>query len=138
MLPLDKMGDDPYVHIYFPLTVSAVMFVLSVIYVIRELKVLSVENPHIKAFLSKRSVVLVGATLGLGILYTLTLDVLGYLIATFVFLTLLLLVVNGKRKWLVNLLVALIFTLLTYYLLKGALSLSLPNGTLLESLGIYL
>lgn len=124
-IPKATMG-NPNGPLYFPIGLSVFMFVLSVIYLINEIRNLNEENEDIKALFQGRVLKLIGVSIVLGIIYALIFEKLGFLISTIIFLGGLLFYVNGVKKWLVNIIVAVAFSFVTWYSFAELLGVSLP------------
>lgn len=112
--------------IYFPVGISVFLFIFSVIYLVQEIRSLDEINEKISELFSGRTPLLVIATLVLGTIYALIFESLGFLVSTIIFLGLLLFLVNGPKKWLVNISVTLIFSFLSWYAFSELLGVSLP------------
>ncbi|MCA1011442.1 tripartite tricarboxylate transporter TctB family protein [Halobacillus halophilus] len=117
---------NPYGPIYFPAGISIFMLIFSIIYLMQELKNIHKENPSIKLMLSGRTPRLICVTILFGIIYSFLFERVGFLISTFLFLGALLFFINGKRKWIVNTVVALSFSFISWYAFSELLGVSLP------------
>ncbi|OYD07774.1 tripartite tricarboxylate transporter TctB family protein [Paludifilum halophilum] len=124
-LPKAKMG-DPNAPIYFPAVISIFLLIVSVIYLIREWRAKRKEDEPLKRLKAGRTPVLIVSTLVLGLIYALVFFHLGFLVSTILFLGALLFLVNGKSRWLVNIVVALLFSLASWYAFSHLLNISLP------------
>ncbi|WP_455663261.1 tripartite tricarboxylate transporter TctB family protein [Pradoshia sp.] len=112
--------------LYFPIGLSILMFVLSVIYLFSELKTLNKENEKIRELFEGRVLKLIGVTIGLGIVYALIFEKVGFLISTMIFLGVLLFYMNGVKKWMVNIIVTIAYSFITWYGFSELLGVSLP------------
>ena len=124
-IPRATLG-NPNGPLYFPIGLSMMMFVLSIIYLFNELRTLNEENKKIKELFEGRVMKLIGVTIALGIVYALIFETAGFLISTMIFLGALLFYVNGVKKWLVNLIVTFAFSFITWYGFSELLGVSLP------------
>lgn len=124
-LPKANLG-NPNGPIYFPATISIFLLIFSLIYLIQEFRSLDQVNEKVVELSSGRTPMLIGATIVLAIGYALIFDFLGFLVSTIIFLGLLLFLVNGPKKWLVNISVTLVFSFLTWYAFSELLGVSLP------------
>ncbi|ASV66862.1 tripartite tricarboxylate transporter TctB family protein [Cytobacillus sp. FSL W7-1323] len=112
--------------LYFPIGISALMLILSVIYLVNELRNIHEKEEKLTDVFSKRAIQLIVVTIILGIIYALTFETLGFLISTILFLGVLLFYLNGWRKWLVNVIVTVSFSFITWYGFSQLLGVSLP------------
>lgn len=124
-IPKATLG-NPNGPSYFPIGLSVFMFILSVVYLFNELKTVKVFHGGIKDLLDKKTLRLIGITIILGVTYSFIFDRLGFLISTIIFLGLLLFYLNGLKKWLVNIIVTLSFSFITWYGFSQLLGVSLP------------
>jgi putative tricarboxylic transport membrane protein len=124
-LPKANLG-NPNGPIYFPMGISILLLILGVIYFFQELKNLDKDNEKIRQLLSGRVPKLVGWTIVLGIGYTLIFDRIGFLFSTILFLGALLFLINGVKKWKVNIIVTLLFSYISWYSFSELLGVSLP------------
>ncbi|WP_163528979.1 tripartite tricarboxylate transporter TctB family protein [Halobacillus ihumii] len=124
-LPKANLG-NPDAPMYFPVGISVIMLIFSIIYFIQELRNLHVENEEIKQILSGRTPKLIGFTLAFGIIYAFMFNPLGYLISTIIYLGALLFYLNGYKKWLVNIIVTISFSFISWYAFSELLGVSLP------------
>lgn len=123
-LTRSKVG-DPNGPLYFPALIGIVLLVLSVIYFVQEWKKRAEEVAEFKP-LRGNVLILIVATLLLSLLYTLLFERIGYLISTILFLGSLLFIVNGPKKWLQNVVIAVIFSFVSWFSFAKLLSISLP------------
>ncbi|EMR06882.1 Tripartite tricarboxylate transporter TctB family protein [Bhargavaea cecembensis DSE10] len=124
-LPKANLG-NPNGPLYFPVGISILLIVLSVIYLIQELRKAREANDHIRELFTGRTPVLILSTIVLGVVYALIFETLGFLVSTILFLGALLFVVNGPRKWVSNIIVTLAFSFMTWYAFGELLGVSLP------------
>lgn len=102
------------------------MLIFSIIYLFQELKKLDKENKYIKQMLSGRTPKLIGFTILLGVIYAFVFDRIGFLYSTILYLGGLLFYINGIKKWLVNIIVTVAFSFLSWYAFSVLLGVSLP------------
>lgn len=124
-LPKANLG-NPNGPLYFPVGISILLIVLSVIYLIQELRKAREDNDHIRELFTGRTPVLIISTIVLGAVYALIFETLGFLVSTILFLGALLFIVNGPRKWVSNIIVTLAFSFMTWYAFGELLGVSLP------------
>ncbi|AQQ52213.1 tripartite tricarboxylate transporter TctB family protein [Planococcus lenghuensis] len=124
-LPKAKLG-NPDAPLYFPMGVSVLLLVFSIIYLVQELRRANETNEQIAEMLSGRTPLLIGATIALGIGYALIFELLGFLFSTLLFLGALLFVVNGRKKWVANIIVTVVFSFASWYAFSELLGVSLP------------
>ena len=72
----------------------------------------------------------IGLTVLAGIVYGFILDTVGYLISTFVFMVILMCLVNTIRRMVENIVISLGFSVVTYVLFATIFQVSLPRGIL--------
>lgn len=124
-IPKATLG-NPNGPLYFPVGLSIFMLVLSIVYLINELRTLNEHNEKILALFQGRTMKLIGVTIALGVIYSFIFERVGFLIATMIFLGCLLFYVNGVKKWLVNIVVTVAFSFITWYGFSELLGVSLP------------
>lgn len=126
----DASIGNPDAPKYFPLGLSGAMVILGVVLLVRSdmkktkesLNALfnsTKEDKKIGKFILITSVIC--------ILYALIFDHVGYIIATFIFMELMLLITNGKEKWKINTIVSLVFSVGVFYIFNNLLGVVLPN-----------
>ncbi|HEX6922600.1 MAG TPA: tripartite tricarboxylate transporter TctB family protein [Bacillales bacterium] len=124
-LPEASLG-DPNAPRYFPLMVSVFLFVVSMSYLIQVIRKGEKDNPELKQLFSKRILFLSISTLVLGVIYSFLFLRIGFIPSTILFLGALLFVVNGWRKWMTNIIVAVVFSFAFWYAFEKLLHISLP------------
>ncbi|MBM7585640.1 putative tricarboxylic transport membrane protein [Bacillus pakistanensis] len=124
-LPKANLG-NPNGPLYFPLGLSVLMMIFSVIYLFQELKRLHEKNESVKDLLEGRTPMLIGLTVVYGAIYAVIFEQIGFLFSTILFLGALLFTLNGRKKWLVNILVSIIFSFISWYAFSELLGVSLP------------
>ncbi|CDQ40874.1 tripartite tricarboxylate transporter TctB family protein [Virgibacillus salexigens] len=124
-LPKANLG-NPYGPLYFPIGVSLLLLIFSIIYFIQELRKLTEDNEAIKELFSGRTPKLIGITILFAIGYSLLFERAGFLLSSILFLGALLFLINGPKKWITNLIVAVIFSFISWYAFSEMLGVSLP------------
>ncbi|UOR13545.1 tripartite tricarboxylate transporter TctB family protein [Halobacillus amylolyticus] len=124
-LPKANLG-NPNAPMYFPAGLSIIMLIFSVIYFFQELKNIHKENQYIRQILSGRTPKLIGFTLLFGAVYAFIFNPLGFLLSTIIYLGALLFYINGSNKWLVNIIVTISFSFISWYAFSELLGVSLP------------
>lgn len=124
-LPKANLG-NPYGPLYFPIGVSLLLLLFSVLYLFQEMKTINEENGYIRKLLTGRTPKLIGITVLLGVGYALIFESLGFLPSSILFLGALLFAVNGKQGWKINVIVAIAFSFLSWYGFSELLGVSLP------------
>mgnify|MGYP001259420804 FL=1 len=119
-----KVG-DPNAPLYFPAIIGVFLLLMSVIYLVQEWKKRAEEIEAFKQ-LKGNTLKLMIATLVLIFIYTFLFERIGFLISTMIFLGGLLFVVNGRKKWMQNILIAVIFSFVSWYSFAELLRVSLP------------
>jgi putative tricarboxylic transport membrane protein len=124
-LPKARLG-DPNAPLYFPAMITILLVLLSVIYFFQEFKHRKEEFKELKMLLSGRMPFLIISTIVMIFIYTFLFERIGFLFSTMVFLGGLLFIINGTKKWLVNILVAVLFSGIAWYSFGILLKVSLP------------
>lgn len=124
-LPKAKLG-DPNAPMYFPLIISIFLFNMSVIYFIKELLKHYPKKEEVKLLFKGRAPVLIISTLIISLIYAFIFERIGYLASTILYMLAILFIVNGRNKWLVNLSVAVLFSVGSWYVFYHLLDVSLP------------
>ena len=124
-LPESKVG-NPTAAMNYPLLIGFSLLGLSVLYILSEIKDKKKAFTAFKIFADKELTIKVIVVLVFCLGYTLLFERIGFLISTTLFLGALLFLINGKRKWLVNVIVAVVFSFSAWYTFSELLSVSLP------------
>lgn len=124
-LPKSNLG-DPNAPIYFPVIISVFLIILSVSYFFQEWKRRKQEFKELKELLSGRTPFLLISSLIMMFIYSLLFERIGFLLTTIIFLTGLLFIVNGKKNWITNILVSVLFSFAIWYSFAILLQVSLP------------
>ncbi len=127
-IPLNDAGDSVGPR-SFPFLIAALVLICGVALIINDLRSKD-RKPFSWGFASESAVWLrIIATMVVGIIYGLVLDWLGYLIATFFFMILVTTLINvGRHKQ--NLIVSVLFSIISFISFALILKLSLPRGLL--------
>lgn len=124
-LPRSPLG-NPNELLYFPLMISVMIIGLSVYYFFREWKLRKEKFENFSLIKIGRTPFLLIGTIILMIIYTLIFERVGFLISTMLFLGSLLFLLNGKRRWKLNIITSVLFTFITWYSFGVLLQVSLP------------
>jgi putative tricarboxylic transport membrane protein len=112
---------------FFPMTLGILMILLSAMLLFEEFKKKKEETEKTKnKFSFDTNLKKIGLTCLFSILYALLFDKLGYVISTVLFLEGELILFNGLKKWKINTIVALVFSLFIYILFSKLLGVFLP------------
>ncbi len=129
-LPQPNMGDGLGPRV-FPLIIGILLILLSLLLVLKEIKIPKENRQTISFQMSEESrkvLLLIALTSVCGIVYGVLLDRLGYLISTAIFMLFVMFLVNKTSRWLQNIIVAVTFSFITYVGFATLLHLSLPRG----------
>ncbi|QBP42722.1 tripartite tricarboxylate transporter TctB family protein [Paenisporosarcina antarctica] len=124
-LPKARLG-DPYGPMYYPTLVSGLLILLSVIYIIQEWRKRHDGFPELELLLKGRTPFLLISTIVLSLIYAFLFEKIGFLFSTIIFLGGLLFIINGRKKWISNIVIAICFSGLTWYSFAILLKVSLP------------
>lgn len=125
-LPEANIG-NPTAAMNYPLLIGFSLLILSILYLLNEYKLSRKEKfDNYNVFKDKELTVKFLIVLGLCIVYSLIFEQVGFLISTSLFLLALLFVVNGRKQWLINIIVAITFSFATWYSFSELLGVSLP------------
>lgn len=117
---------NPNSPLYFPLLVGGILLITSIVYFIQEWKKREMKFDDFKVFFKGRVPFLIVSTLIISFVYTFLFERIGFLFSTIIFLTGLLFIVNGKKSWITNIVVAVIFSVVSWYAFSELLDVSLP------------
>ncbi|GAA0438693.1 tripartite tricarboxylate transporter TctB family protein [Lentibacillus halophilus] len=120
-----KVG-NPNAPMYFPAMIGFFLLIISIIYLVQEWKKRGEIIEEVKELVSGRTPVLIGVTVVLIFIYTFLFERIGFLYSTTLFLGALLFLVNGRKHWLQNIIVAVVFSFLSWYSFAELLNVSLP------------
>lgn len=126
-LPEATLG-DPNAPSYFPIAICAGLLLFSIIDFIQVVKRRNARaEEDLLALVKKQTLAKITVVSLLCVGYTLLFDYAGFLLATVLFLGALLFYLNGKEKWLANLLVTIIVSFSIWYIFSQLLEISLPS-----------
>lgn len=83
-LPKANLG-NPNGPLYFPIGLSCLLLIFSILYLFQELKILNKENKKITLLLAGRTPKLIGLTVLLGVGYAFIFEIIGFLFSTVIF-----------------------------------------------------
>ena len=127
-IPLFQAGDRIGPRM-FPFMISAVVIGCGLVLIVKELRGKTAQRFG-WGFSAERGVwVRIGFTIASGIIYGLVLDGIGYVIATFFFMIFIASIINVGRH-VQNLIIAVLFSVVSYAIFAVILKLSLPRGIL--------
>jgi putative tricarboxylic transport membrane protein len=124
-LPKARLG-DPNGPLYFPAIVCILLILLSVVYFFQEWKQRNKVIEEVKMIFRGRTPFLIISTIVLIFVYSFLFDRIGFLFSTVIFLGGLLFTLNGRKKWLQNIIVSVLFSLISWYVFAELLQVSLP------------
>lgn len=127
-IPMYETGDSIGPR-SFPFLIAAIVIICGVALIFHDLRAKE-RKPFSWGFAAQRAVWLrIAATIIFGILFGLVLDTLGYLIAMFLFMIIITELINvGRHKQ--NLIISVLFSLISFLSFAVILKLSLPRGLL--------
>ncbi|WP_099159603.1 tripartite tricarboxylate transporter TctB family protein [Virgibacillus ndiopensis] len=120
-----KIG-DPNAPLYFPALIGIFLVIISIVYFVQEWKQRKETVEEVKQLFKGRTPFLIIASLVLIFIYSFLFERIGFLYSTILFLTGLLFVVNGRKQWIKNILIAVIFSFVAWYSFAELLDVSLP------------
>lgn len=129
-LPQPLIGDILGPKIY-PSIIGIFLTLIGVILISKELLIPKVRRERLSIKLStdgKKLLLRIVVTSLIGIAYSYLIEPLGYLIATTLFMSALLFLVNSLSRWKSNILISISFSLVTYLVFAIFLNLGLPRG----------
>lgn len=112
--------------LYFPLLISIILIVSSVVYFFQEWKLRGMEFKDFKLLKEGKAPRYLIFSLVLMVIYTILFERIGFLYSTIIFLSGLMFLLNGRKKWLLNISIAVIFSFITWYSFAVLLQVSLP------------
>jgi len=124
-LPDANVG-NPTAAMNYPLLIGFSLLGLSILYILSEIKDKKKIFDAYKIFADRELTIQVIIVLVLCLGYTFIFERIGFLISTILFLGALLFLINGRRKWLMNIIVAVLFSFISWYTFAELLSVSLP------------
>ena len=121
---------DPIGPKAFPYLVAVGLMVVGLLLVLKREKVTEKNRAVIFDLKTEKGLMLrIGLTCVAGLVFGVILEPLGYLTATFLFMTAMMFITYGGR-YLLNLSVGLVFSVTTYFVFFMLLEVSLPRGIL--------
>jgi putative tricarboxylic transport membrane protein len=128
-LPRPALGDRIGPRL-FPILIAVCIMLCGLLLLLVDFR--SKIKDHIRIdFKTNREVYLkIAATIVLGILYGMIIETAGYVISSFLFVFLIMLIINNFSKLMENLLVSLGFSIISFVVFFTVLHLSLPRGWL--------
>lgn len=124
-LPKSTLG-NPNGPLYFPALIAIILILSGIVYLVQEFKARGVKFTDFTQIRLGKSPMYLGVSLVLMIIYTILFERIGFLFSTIIFLLGLLFMLNGHKKWIMNILVAVIFSVVTWYAFGTLLQVSLP------------
>ncbi|KYO66990.1 tripartite tricarboxylate transporter TctB family protein [Thermovenabulum gondwanense] len=126
-LPKASIG-NPMAPLYFPLSLGVLMILIGVIVVIVEksTKIISESKKEAIDEKDKGYIKLIIGTIIASIIYAILFDKIGFIISTILFLSFILFMINGKEKWVTNIIVSVLFTFSVWYIFEKLINISLP------------
>ncbi|MCF7935295.1 MAG: tripartite tricarboxylate transporter TctB family protein [Synergistales bacterium] len=117
---------------FFPLLVSGGMIIIGIVTWLTDVRNAGkghYERTQVITPKWKEVYLMIGVTIVIGLVYSMLFVDLGYIISTFIFVGAILSLVNPRRH-VMNLIIALVFSVGAYYVFAKLLGLSLPRGVL--------
>lgn len=132
LLPRASIG-DPMAPVRYPLGLGIAMIIFGIILYLKEIK----KGPLVTKTNDKKegishSTKLITITCVAGVVYALLFEHIGYVLSTIIFMLSILFALNGKAKWKLNVLVAVIFSVGVYVIFVKLLAIPLPVIPILE------
>lgn len=124
-LPESRVG-NPTAAMNYPLLIGFSLLGLSILYIFSEIKDKKKIFTAYKVFADKELTIKVIVVLVFCLGYTILFERIGFLFSTIIFLGALLFLINGRRKWIMNITVAVLFSFISWYTFAELLSVSLP------------
>lgn len=124
-LPKSTLG-NPDGPMYFPALIAIILILSGIVYLFQEFKARDVKFTDFAPIRLGKSPMYLVASLVLMFIYTILFERIGFLFSTIIFLLGLLFMLNGRKKWILNILVAVIFSGVTWYAFGTLLQVSLP------------
>ncbi|ABV32611.1 MULTISPECIES: tripartite tricarboxylate transporter TctB family protein [Pseudothermotoga] len=118
-LPRAPVG-NPMSPLYFPIGLGILMSVLGFLMLIRT------EGSKVRKEVPKRSYFMILTILCACFAYAMLFKIIGFVASTMLFLVGLLFLLNGYKKWLINIIVAISYTFGIWYVFEKIFMISLP------------
>ncbi|UTR06215.1 tripartite tricarboxylate transporter TctB family protein [Alkalihalobacillus sp. LMS6] len=126
-LPQATLG-DPMAPFYFPIAICIGLFLFAVIDLVQVVKKKEHQYEEDVALLVRKSTIkTIAVIVTMCVVYTLMFEYTGFLLSTILFLAMLLFYLNGKRKWVMNVLVTGIVSISAWFIFSYLLEISLPG-----------
>lgn len=139
MMPMASVG-NPIAPKIFPLILGIGLTILGSLYTAKEYKHWKEEqasekmkkiNPEEQEIERKTNKLIIFTALA-GIAYAVIFEHVGYIISTSLFIGIIMFAINGRKKWMTNLGVAVIFSVAVYMIFSNLLAIPLPKIPFLE------
>ncbi|ARK21288.1 tripartite tricarboxylate transporter TctB family protein [Sporosarcina sp. P26b] len=124
-LPKSNLG-NPNGPMYFPLMIAIILILSGIVYFFQEFKARGNDFLDFRALRLGKSPMYLLASLVLMLIYTVLFERIGFLFSTILFLGGLLFLLNGRKKWMSNIIIAVAFSFITWYAFGTLLQVSLP------------
>lgn len=124
-LPKATIG-NPNGPLYFPLLISAILIISSIVYLFQEWKLRGIEFTDFKLLKEGKAPRYLIVSIIMMLIYTFLFERIGFLYSTMVFLGGLMFLLNGVKRWILNISIAVIFSFITWYAFSVLLQVSLP------------
>lgn len=124
-LPKARLG-DPNGPMYFPIIIALLLIGASIIYFFQEWKIRKIEFKEFQLVKEGKAPLYLIATIVLMLIYTFLFERIGFLYSTMLFLGGLMFLLNGRKKWVYNIIIAVAFSFVTWYSFGVLLQVSLP------------
>lgn len=124
-LPKARLG-DPNGPMYFPIIIALLLIGASIIYFFQEWKIRKIEFKEFQLVKEGKAPLYLIATIVLMLIYTFLFERIGFLYSTMLFLGGLMFLLNGRKKWIYNVIIAVAFSFVTWYSFGVLLQVSLP------------
>jgi putative tricarboxylic transport membrane protein len=124
-LPKARLG-DPNGPMYFPMIIALVLIGASAVYFFQEWKLRKEEFKDFRLIKEGKAPFYLITTIVLMLIYTFLFERIGFLFSTILFLGGLMFLLNGRKKWIYNIIIAVVFSIVTWYSFAVLLQVSLP------------
>ncbi|ARF17071.1 tripartite tricarboxylate transporter TctB family protein [Sporosarcina ureae] len=124
-LPKSNLG-NPNGPMYFPLLIAIILIISGIVYFFQEFKARGNDFADFRALRIGKSPLYLLVSLILMLTYTVLFERIGFLYSTILFLAGLLFLLNGRKKWMSNIIIAVAFSFVTWYAFGTLLQVSLP------------
>lgn len=124
-LPKARLG-DPNGPMYFPVVIALLLIISSMVYFYQEWKLRKEEFKDFQLVKEGKAPLYMIVTILLMLMYTFLFERIGFLYSTMLFLGGLMFLLNGRKKWIYNIIIAVVFSFITWYSFAVLLQVSLP------------